>query len=173
MIQKIIILGFLKEGKHSGYEIKKFMAKELGIFTSPHSASIYYPLKVMEKEGLITKKVVAGKTHMDKYVYNITPQGERVFMKLATDNLLSMERPFISLDVSLYFLPYLDKKKTFATLRLRTRVLEKVKKWLKGRMQKAECKEKAHLKMVLTHHFTLATAEIKFTKEFIRFLKKS
>ena len=56
MIQKLIILGLLQGGCKHGYEIKKFIKKELGLFTSVDTLSIYYPLKVMEREGLIKKE---------------------------------------------------------------------------------------------------------------------
>jgi len=77
MVQKILILGLIKEGPKHGYEIKKIIKEEFGIFSSLSSVSIYYPLKIMEQEGLIVKKSGRGRKHLEKYVYEITPKGER------------------------------------------------------------------------------------------------
>ena len=46
-IQNLIILGILKDGPRHGYEIKKLIKEELGIFTSSENKSIYYPLQVL------------------------------------------------------------------------------------------------------------------------------
>ncbi|RKY44537.1 MAG: PadR family transcriptional regulator, partial [Candidatus Omnitrophota bacterium] len=48
MIQKLVILGLLKNKPSSGYDIKKFIEKDLKIFTDLDTHSIYYPLKKME-----------------------------------------------------------------------------------------------------------------------------
>jgi len=130
MVQKILILGLIKEGPKHGYEIKKIIEKEFGIFSSLTSASIYYPLKIMEQEGLIVKQAGRGQKHLEKYVYKITTKGERTLEKLLLDNLLSHERPFLAVDISLYFLPFLEKEEVLARLRLRVRFLENVKRWL-------------------------------------------
>ena len=56
MIQRLIILGLLKQGSLSGYDIKKKMEKDLGIFSNVESQSVYYSLRQMEREGFIQKK---------------------------------------------------------------------------------------------------------------------
>ena len=118
-IQKLIILGILKEGPKHGYEIKKIIKKELGVFASLESKSIYYPLKIMEKRGLIRKNTTREKGRLERHVYSLTAPGNKEFLKLAMGALLSQKRPFIDIDIPLYFLPYLEKKKGFAQLRLK------------------------------------------------------
>jgi DNA-binding PadR family transcriptional regulator len=103
MIQKLIILGFLKNNPSSGYDIKKFIEKELGVFSGLEMHSIYYPLKQMEKEGVITKKELNRKKHLKKSIYYITPKGEKEFINLCNQALLSKKRPFIDIDIPLYF----------------------------------------------------------------------
>ena len=115
-IQRLIILGILKEGPKHGYEIKKIIKKELGVFTSLENKSIYYPLKIMEKGRLIKKDAVKGQGRLLRYVYSITSHGNKEFLKLAMEAFLSEKRPFIDIDIPLYFLPYLGKKEVLSRI---------------------------------------------------------
>lgn len=165
MIQKLIILGILKRGSATGYEIKKFISRELETFLPFNSRSIYYPLSKMEKEGLIKKKIFTSK-HMRKYSYSITKQGEREFLKMCRQALLTPRRPFMELDIVLYFSTFLNKKDILPLLRLRLRFLEKVKKWLLARKEEYKFNS-LELEFLLRHHYELAKAEKKFLKEII------
>tara|TARA_B100000315_G_scaffold256512_1_gene302598 strand:+ start:99 stop:620 length:522 start_codon:yes stop_codon:yes gene_type:complete len=169
-IQELIILGILKESPRHGYEIKKIMKKELGIFTSLENKSIYYPLKIMETKALIKKTAVQDKGKLFRYVYNITPKGNKEFKKLAMDALLSEKRPFIDIDIPLYFLPYLEKKEVMARLRLRKRFLERVKSWLADYLEDQQAFP-SHQVLLLKHHLNLLNAEESFVEEIIKIVK--
>ena len=171
MIQRLTILGLLKKGPATGYDIKKFINTELGVFSEFQNQSIYYPLKKMEKEGLINKKESKDKGHLKKYSYTITAKGEREFMKLCRQTLLSQQRPFIELDIVLYFLPFLDKKSILPLLRLRMRFLEKVKEWLIEKEEELSGAPR-NLTLLIDHHFTLASAEKEFLANMIGTIKK-
>jgi len=168
--QKLIILGILKEGPKHGYEIKKIIQKELGIFSSLENKSIYYPLKIMEKDGLIKKSVAKEKGRLLRYVYSITPHGSKEFLKLAMEALLSQKRPFIDIDIPLYFLPHLENKEVVARLRLRKRFLEKVKKWLVENLE-AKKEFSPHQKLLLKHHLNLLSAEENFLNDIVGIVK--
>jgi len=168
--QKLIILGILKESPRHGYEIKKIIQKELGIFSSLENKSIYYPLKMMEKRGLIKKNTAKEKGRLLRYVYSITPHGNKEFLKLAMEALLSQKRPFIDIDIPLYFLPYLEKKEVVARLRLRKRFFEKVKGWLVANIQ-AKRKFSSHQKILLKHHLNLLNAEESFVNDIVEIVK--
>jgi DNA-binding PadR family transcriptional regulator len=92
MTQKLVILGILKANPASGYDIKKFIEKELGLFSSMETHSIYYPLKKMEQAALIKKEELQGETHLKKNMYSITPKGEREFYSLCQEALSSQKR---------------------------------------------------------------------------------
>lgn len=169
-IQKLIILGILKEGPKHGYEIKKIIKKELGIFSSLENKSIYYPLKIMEKRGLIKKDTAKGRGTLLRYVYSITSEGNKEFLKLAMEALLSEKRPFIDIDIPLYFLPFLEKREVIARLRLRKRFLEKVKGWLTANLN-AEEEFPPHQRLLLKHHLNLLHAEENFVEEIIRIVR--
>ncbi len=169
-IQKLIILGILKEGPKHGYEIKKIIKKELGVFASLENKSIYYPLKMMKNGGLIKKSASRERGKIERHIYSLTPRGNKEFLRLAMAALLSQKRPFIDIDIPLYFLPYLERKKVFAHLRLKKRFLEKVRKWLTGNL-KRKGEFSSHQKLLLKHHLNLLNTEEGFVDEVIRIVK--
>ncbi|MBP7087722.1 MAG: PadR family transcriptional regulator [Candidatus Omnitrophica bacterium] len=169
-MQRLIILGILKQGPRHGYEIKKVINKELGIFTSLENKSIYYPLEVMEKEGSIEKRAVKESGKLARYVYSITSRGNKEFIKLALKALLSEKRPFIDIDIPLYFLPYLERKEVLARVRLRKRFLEKVNDWLTINLKKKQGFS-PHQRLLLKHHLNLLKTEENFLEDIIRMVK--
>ena len=151
-------------------DIKKFINKELEVFSQTGSKSVYYSLKKMEKEGLVKRRVLKQKKHLRKYLYSITSKGERAFSELCRRVLLSQKRPFIELDIAIYFMSFLDRKKIMPLLRLRLRFLEAVKKWLISK--KSELKQSPkNLALLVNHHLKLAVAERDFLEDMITLIK--
>jgi len=70
------LLGMLSFKPMSGYDIKKFTDMSISYFWSENYGHIYPVLKKLEKRGLVTKKIVAGKGSPDKKVYSITEEGK-------------------------------------------------------------------------------------------------
>ena len=118
--QELILLGLLKESPKHGYQIKKKIKQILSLFAGVDLKSIYYPLGLLEKKGLITKHISKKGKRPLRFVYALTPKGESRFIELLTQSLLNFKRPQFSLDVSLYFLHYLKPK--IAKRRLRGRI---------------------------------------------------
>ena len=172
MIQKLIILGLLKNNPASGYDIKKFVEKDLHIFSQLSMSSIYYPLKRMEEEGLVKKKRLKGKRHLQREVYSITAKGNKVFTRLCREVLLSQRQPLIESDIALYFLPLLEKKEILPLLRLQLRFLEKVRVWLLKRGKDEAKNIPKNLALFTKHHLKLIIAEKEFIKDTIELVKK-
>jgi DNA-binding PadR family transcriptional regulator len=170
--QKIIILGLLKKSSCHGYEIKKIAKEKLGVFSSLENKSFYYPLKIMEKKGYIIKKEDQGQEGPARYIYSITQKGKKEFSRLALETLTSQKRPFIDIDIPLYFLPLLEKKEVISRLRLRKRFLEKVKEWLADNLDLSK-KFLPHQRMLLKHHLNLLNAEEGFVEDTIKIVKNS
>ena len=170
MIQRFIILGILKKRPASGYDIKKSINKELGMFSQIDTQSIYYPLKKMERDGLVKKKELRQKKHIKKYIYSITAKGEGVFAALCREVLLSQKRPFLELDIAIYFMSFLDSKKIMPLLRLRLRFLESVKQWLIDKRKDVKRLPK-NLALLVNHHLKLATAEKEFLDDMVTLIK--
>ena len=125
----------------------------------------------MEAKGLIKKTVTQAKGRLLRYTYAITGRGDKTFTALAMQALLSEKRPFIDIDIPLYFLPYLEKKEVLARLRLRKRFLEKVGDWLNDNL-KAAGAFSPHQILLLKHHRNLLNAEEGFVDEIVNIVKE-
>lgn len=173
MTQELVLLGLLEEGPKHGYEIKRLIAKIIETFTSIKTQSIYYPLRQLEKEGLVAKRVSRAGRRPEKYVYHITKEGSRKFQELLRRNFLILERPFLNIDLCLYFLPFIKPRMVLARLRTRLRGLGRVKTWLENMGRSLREKNAPHhLQTIIQHNLELAKAEIKFTSQFIKTLAK-
>ncbi|MBN2120604.1 MAG: helix-turn-helix transcriptional regulator [Candidatus Omnitrophica bacterium] len=166
--QELAILGLLKEGPKHGYEIKKLLKNVLGVFTSFESTSIYYPLKNLEEKGYLEKQISKEGLRPERYMYKLTYKGAEELNRLLIDNFLSLKRPFVNVDLSLYFLPFIDKEILSKKMKIRLKALERVKRWLAKRIIEFNQKDKKHLKKILEHNLKLVEAEIEFTKDLLR-----
>ena len=159
------------QGTH-GYEIKKSIDQVLSIFTNVDSKSIYYPLRRLEKKGLLAKRLGRRGKRPEKFIYKITPQGERAFEKLLNENFLSFQRPLFNIDLSLYFLPLVKQGLAQSRLRSRLRGMKRIMRWLRERRTDLEKKGKSyHLLAIIQHQLELTKADITFTQRFIENLK--
>ena len=163
----LVILGVLKNGPKHGYEIKKLLKNVLGVFTSFESTSIYYSLNRLEDKGCLKKKLARKELHPEKHVYSLTSKGESLLSQLLSDNFLSLNRPFVNVDLSLYFLPYINKGVLIRKVKVRVRALERVKRWLDKRIDEFDSAGPVHLRIIFEHNLCLINAEISFTKKFL------
>ena len=166
---ELLFLGLLKDGPKHGYEIRRLIEEELFPFVGLKIKSIYYPLRKMEQLGLVRKDVGREKSWPEKYVYSLTTKGEKTFEHLITESFLSIERPYFNIDLSLYFLQYIDKKRAKRQLRGRLVFLRRIKRDLKELKQNTE-KLKKHLFIILDHDLSLVEAEIKSISHLIEIL---
>ena len=166
---ELLFLGLLKEGPKHGYEIKRKIEEELFPFVGLKIKSIYYPLRKMEKLGLINKDVGREGKWPEKFVYSITAKGERIFDHLINESFLSIERPYFNIDLSLYFLPYVDQRIAKRRLRGRVIFLNRIKRDLEA-LTKKITSTASHLHIILEHDLELVGAEIKSTMTLINTL---
>ncbi len=157
---ELLFLGLLKDGPKHGYEIKRLIEEELFPFVGLKIKSIYYPLKKMETLGLIKKDIGREGRWPEKYVYSLTPKGDKIFDHLITESFLSIERPYFNIDLSLYFLPYVEKKIAKRQLRGRILFLRRIRRQL-GVLQKTMKTSQKHMNVILDHDLDLVEAEIR------------
>lgn len=157
---ELLFLGLLKDGPKHGYEIKRQIEDELFPFVGLKIKSIYYPLRKMEELGLIKKDVGREGNWPEKYIYSLTPKGDKIFDHLITESFVSIERPYFNIDLSLYFLQYVDKQIARRQLRGRVKFLSRIKREL-THLKKNMKIPKDHLKIILDHDLDLVEAEIK------------
>ena len=168
---EMLFLGLLMNGPKHGYEIKRIIEEELFPFVGLKVKSIYYPLKKMEQLKLINKDVGREGKWPEKFVYSITPQGRKIFDHLITESFLSIERPYFNLDLSLYFLEYVDKKIAQRKLKGRGIFLRRIKRDLEEVKRKVQPSRK-YLHIILQHDLALVEAEITSTSTLMNSLEE-
>ncbi|TRZ95344.1 PadR family transcriptional regulator [bacterium] len=167
--QELILLGLLKESPKHGYEIKIKIKEILFLFAGIELKSIYYPLGILERRGLITKRKSKLGKRPERLVYKLTPQGSSRFNELLNKSFLNFKRPQFSLDLSLYFLPYAKPKIARRRLRGRIFILNKVARELKQllRLQRKNPVPASPL-CIIEHNLRMMEAETKFLTNLIK-----
>ncbi len=76
---KSVLLGFLRRGDYTGYELKAAMDESVGFFFGASYGSIYPALKALESGGMVRVREVVQSGKPNKKIYTITPEGEAYF----------------------------------------------------------------------------------------------
>ena len=168
-MEDLMFLGLLQEGPKHGYEIKKEIDGVVSQFTGIDLKSIYYPLKRLEEKGMVSKSVRRAGRRPERYIYKITKKGKEEFAKLLNKNFLIIQRPYLNIDLSLYFLQYVDPKVVKRRLENRLNGLRKIKAWGENR-EKTLQREKAlyHMIAITEHSLEIVKSEIRFTERLIK-----
>ena len=167
---EIILLGLLKESPKHGYEIKKKTKDIFSLFSGVDLKSIYYPLRILEKKGLVVKRANKQGKRPQRFVYELTTKGEHRFNELLSGSFLNFKRPEFSLDLSLYFLQYIKPDIAKRRLRARMRLLEKLAISLKQMIVSLQQKKSSSWANIVEHNLQMVEAESKFLANLINTL---
>jgi DNA-binding PadR family transcriptional regulator len=164
----LVIMGLLMKGPTHGYDLKQTLERDLSPFFEVSSTPLYYTLRKLEQEGLVTKwSTVSGK-RPTKYVYSLTAKGQEEIKRLLLENITYLHRPSFNLDISLYFLNFLDSPDVIKTLQGRQKELRKLRFLLER--QKRELKSDAGRRreyIITAHNIRVAEAEMEFVQDLI------
>ena len=168
---ELLLLGLLHESPKHGYEIKLKVRQILSLFAGIDLKSIYYPLSVLEKKGLVVKHITKQGRRPKRFVYALTKKGETRFNELLTKSFLDFKRPQFSLDLSLYFLDYIKPDISRRRLLGRIFILNKVAKDLRQVLEAQQKKRiSSSLTRIIEHNLKMLEAESGFLKELIKTL---
>lgn len=165
--QELLFLGLLQDGPKHGYQLKKLLREIASTFAGLKTASIYYPLKKMLKDALVTRASSKESKRPLRYTYKITSKGKEEFKKLLLKNLLTIERPYFSLDLSLYFLKYIPRGLGERYLKIRLKFLQRIKKGLEELKNTFSHESPPNLSAIVEHNQELLKAEIAFVNRLI------
>jgi len=166
---ELLLLGLLKESPKHGYEIKTKIKEILSLFAGVELKSIYYPLRVLEKKGLVLKRTAKQGKRPQRFVYELTKSGEARFDDLLNKSYLNFKRPQFSLDLSLYFLNYSEPAVSQRRLRGRIFILNKLGKDLRQMINNRNKKEfSPSLSRILEHNLKMLEAESQFLAHLIK-----
>jgi DNA-binding PadR family transcriptional regulator len=168
--QELLLLGLLKESPKHGYDIKRKIKEILAIFAGVELKSVYYPLKILETKGLVVKHAAKQGRRPQRLVYELTAKGENRFRELLTKSLLNFKRPQFSLDLSLYFLHYMNPPIARRRLRARLLILKKLSKDLTQMIDVLKKKQPSSLVNILKHNLQMLETETGFLSGLIKTL---
>ncbi|PIQ88199.1 MAG: PadR family transcriptional regulator [Candidatus Omnitrophica bacterium CG11_big_fil_rev_8_21_14_0_20_43_6] len=160
--QELILLGLLRQGPKHGYEIKIKVREILSLFAGVQLKSIYYPLQILEKKGLLTKRAVKKGKRPQRLVYCLTPGGKERFEALLNKNLLDFKRPQFTLDLSLYFLGFMKPAQARRRLKKRLEILDKILSGIEEMFGSKALKNSLPLLRIMEHNLCLLRAESGF-----------
>jgi DNA-binding PadR family transcriptional regulator len=120
-----VILGMLKLGAPTGYDIKKAIDGSTRFFWTASFGQIYPELKRLQREGLVrSKQEPRGK--VKRTVYELTPKGEKALREWLTDpEDVIFEIRDESL-LRLFFSDVLSEEDVLANVRMQQQVFELV-----------------------------------------------
>ena len=166
--QELLLLGLLRQAPKHGYEIKIKVREILSLFAGVQLKSIYYPLKVLEKKGLLTKQAVKKGRRPERFVYCLTDKGKERFEILLSKNLLNFKRPQFTLDLSLYFLNYLPATLARRRLAARLTILKKISLGIVELLNSKALKGSLPHTQILEHNLCLLRAESAFLSSLLK-----
>ncbi|HTY45496.1 MAG TPA: PadR family transcriptional regulator [Patescibacteria group bacterium] len=167
---ELVLLGLLRESPRHGYEIKVKIKEILSLFAGLDLKSIYYPLKILEKKGLVAKRASKEGKRPQRFIYHLTPKGQHRFNELLTKSLLDFKRPQFSLDLSLYFLDYMQSDIAKRRLKARISILEKLSRSLTDMIRSLEKKRSVPLARIMEHDLRMVKTESEFLQSLVKTL---
>lgn len=160
--QELLFLGLLSDGPKHGYQLKKIMREVSSTFAGFDTDSIYYPLRKMLSRGLVTQALTKAGRRPARQTYKITSKGREEFSRLLLENILRIERPYFSIDLSLYFLNHIPPQPRRRYLKIRLKLLERLERGLQKLKNTIAPDAPPNLITIIEHNQQLLDAEIKF-----------
>lgn len=167
---ELILLGLLKESPKHGYDIKKNIKEILSLFAGINLKSVYYPLAVLEKKGFLIKRINKEGRRPRRFVYELTAKGQERFKKLLLESFLDFRRPQFSLDLSLYFLNYMQPQIAKRRLRARTQVLKNLSAGLAHMSKSLDKRKSPSFAFIVEHNLQMVQTEYRFLANLINTL---
>jgi len=168
---ELILLGLLAEKPCHGYEIKKKIKEILTIFAGVDVTSVYYPLAVLEKKGLVTRCIDRQGHRPRRFIYALTAKGRQRFGHLLSKSFLDFKRPRFSLDLSLYFLDNIPAETASRRLRARMIILEKLAERLRHIIEALPTPHGPTSVRILEHNLQMVKAESRFLSGLLETLR--
>ncbi len=109
MVLEFALLGFLKRGPKSGYELQKKIEKSINHFWSSTQSQIYRTLNRMEEDAWIVSEIHYQDEKPNKKVYSLAAKGKKELITWLSSPVAipNHRNPFL---VQLFFSESIDKK---------------------------------------------------------------
>lgn len=173
MEKELILLGLLKEGPRHGYELKRVIDEKISTFAPISAGSIYYTLKGLEKDGLVSMTRKKMGKYPEKEVYRITKKGEEKFKELLKETCFNIKRLYRSMDIVLYFMNYLKPEEVMGGLKNRIGQIKGIREETRGIYAKVK-REKYpyYIQAIAQRNIRFMDEEIEWMEEFIKEIRR-
>ena len=108
MIQQLILLGILLDGKTHGYRLNEYVTHVMGMYADIKKSTVYYTLEKLEKDGYVEHETEREGKRPERRVYQITGKGKSYFLQLLRDNLGEFTRTYFNDDIGVAFMDQLS-----------------------------------------------------------------
>ena len=166
------VLGLICEGFRYGYELEKTIEeRNMRHWTEIAFSSIYYILKRLEKNGLITSgtELVSGRS---RKVYNVTPQGKAEMKSKVQDLISNFHQGTDPFNLGIGNLDKLSHTEIIAGLRSYVESLGVQEQFLRKRLAVIEESEwPFHIRGLVTRPLAMLDSERKWVETYIEELE--
>ncbi len=163
------ILGLLQRfGPQHGYQLKKIIAEQAADFTQIKLPTIYYHLKKMEAEGLLSANATLN-GRPEKTVYAITDKGKEAFKSMLSELIQFEFRPVFPADGVFYFSDHFQRTEIIEHLQIYVNRLQDklalIEKHRNDTMPFVPDDLKAMVWIIFSHHERHYQAELEWAEE--------
>ena len=171
MSVRLFVLGVVNERDTYGYDIKA-TAHLWGLerWAQIRDGSIYHALGKLEEEGLIQERdVEQSENNRPRYVYCITPNGQKTFLTMLRDTLRTAPTEGRDIDIALAFIGSLPSHERVALLKERQERLHEARALLLDGFEGIKCYEDLPpwVPLGMNHSMRRIEAEITWNLELI------
>jgi DNA-binding PadR family transcriptional regulator len=165
MTQDLVLLGILAGGPLHGYEVRKAIEDKVTPVVGLQPRSVYYALRKLKERDLVSSKPERAGKRPRKFVYRLTRKGRRELRKLLIANMKRLQRPYMNIDLSLFFMDYADRSACEDALKKRMGALLQVAATDFGSvLEKCGLADDECLMKIAEHNSAMLKAEIAFTR---------
>jgi DNA-binding PadR family transcriptional regulator len=174
MMHDLVLLGILADGPMHGYEVCKEIDQKLGALVGVRPRSVYYSLDKLEKQGFLASRSARTGNRPKKFIYRLTKEGRRELGRLLFRNILLVERPFLNLDLSLYFLKHIDVASFARALTKRVEFLKTAARWgCNAAAGEHGTESEECIRKIIEHDNRILREEIRFTRQLLSELEQA
>lgn len=167
MINQLLLLGILMEGKMHGYQLNNYVKHAMNLYTDLKKSTTYFVLDQLEKEGYVSHQVEREGKRPERRVYEITKEGKTHFHKLLHECISSYTPTTLNEDIGIAFM---DKLKPSEAEKLLDSKRQKIKNEL---IKFNDIKDhRGSLKYVIDHNRAYLNADLKWVNSVLKDIRK-
>jgi DNA-binding PadR family transcriptional regulator len=104
MVQQLLLLGMLLNGKMHGYRLNEHFTYFLSGYADIKKSTVYYTLRKLEKDGYVEQETEREGNRPERRVYQITEKGRGRFLDLLREHLKDYKRTYYADDAVIAFM---------------------------------------------------------------------